>query len=139
MKVLIPVDGSESAQAMLEWASRMLNKSDASIYLLTVISDAMTAEYKLEEALQVLDAAKSQMEAQGATVAKSEYMTGDPVERICQYADDENVDQILLGSHGRSGLAKVLLGSVSEGVLERCGRPVFIYRPQIEKMAGHRM
>lgn len=138
MKVLLPVDGSEFSQATLDWAVRFLDK-ETEYYLLTVISDTMVAEYKLEDATQVLDGAKAYLEKQGGRVVKSEYLTGDPVKRICQAADDLEVDQVLVGSHGRSGIAKVLLGSVSEGVLAHCRKPVFIYRQRQDQMAGNRM
>lgn len=133
MRVLIAVDGSQSSQQTLEWAASVLNHQSNSYCLLTVISEPMIAEYKLEDALKALEEAKAYLERQGCRVEKAEYMTGDPVQRICQYADDEAMDQVLVGSHGRSGLGKVLLGSVSEGVLEQCQKPVFIYRTRSVK------
>lgn len=128
MKVLIPVDGSESAQATLEWAVHTLDKQNNRFVLLVVIADPMIAEYEVEDGAKVLHQARQYLEANGATVLKSEYVQGDPVESICRYAEEEGMDQILIGSHGRSGVAKLLLGSVSEGVLERSKVPVFVYR-----------
>jgi nucleotide-binding universal stress UspA family protein len=128
MKILIPVDGSENSNYMIDWACQAFHKENNEIYLFTVISDPLLTEYRLEDAVAVLAKAKNKLESCGFQVKKAEYLTGDPVQRICQYADDEAVDQVLLGSHGRSGLAKALLGSVSEGVLEHCNHSVFIYR-----------
>ena len=127
MKVLLPVDGSENSRETLAWASTQLCK-DVEFYLLTVISEPMVAEYKVEDAKHVLDEARAALEASGCRVEKSEYITGDPVKSICKAADDFGVDQVLMGSHGRSGLARMLLGSVSEGVLEHCSKPVIINR-----------
>lgn len=139
MKILIPVDGSENSNRTLDWATSILHQDNSRFYLLTVLTDSVAPDAKLPEALAVLDEARNRLERAGFTVDKSEYMTGDPIRSICRYAEDENVDQILMGSHGRSGLAKVLLGSVSEGVLEHAKRPVFIYRHHQEQMAGSRL
>ena len=136
MKVLLPVDGSDSAQATLEWAVTTLDRSTNEFVLLTVISDPMIAEYEIEDATKVLHDAKAFLTERGATVLKSEYVQGDPVDGICRYAEESGIDQILLGSHGRSGVAKLLLGSVSEGVLEKAKVPVFIYR-NIQKKPAH--
>ena len=139
MKILMPVDGSQIGDYTIEWACRVFKDSSNEFYLLSVISEPMIAEYKLEDALQALENAKRKLEACGLRVVKSEYMIGHPVERICRYAEDEAVDQVLMGSHGRSGLTKVLLGSVSEGVLEQCKRPVFIYRHHLDALAASQL
>ncbi|HEY9686868.1 MAG TPA: universal stress protein [Coleofasciculaceae cyanobacterium] len=136
MKILISVDGSENSNYMVEWACQVFHKENNEFYLFTVISEPMLTEYKLEDAVAILAKAKDKLESCGFQVKKAEYMTGDPAQRICQYADDEAVDQVLMGSHGRSGLAKVLLGSVSEAVLEHCNQSVFIYRHYLNVLAN---
>ena len=139
MKILIPVDGSASSKATLSWATSILSKENAEFYLLAVLSDPMLAEYKLEEASQALFEGKQTLENQGFRVVKTEYVSGDPVVRICQFVDEEGIDQVLMGSHGRRGLAKMLMGSVSQGVLECCKKPVFIYRHHQDQMSGNRL
>jgi nucleotide-binding universal stress UspA family protein len=51
---------------------------------------------------------------------------GKPARAILEYASDHDVDQIVLGSHGRSGITRTLLGSVAETVTRRAGVPVTI-------------
>jgi len=51
---------------------------------------------------------------------------GNPVRAILEYADDHDTDQIVMGSHGRSGLNRALLGSVAETVTRRARIPVTI-------------
>lgn len=128
MKILIPIDGSESAIATMKWAANTLDKSNTTYYLLCVVDDPMIAEYEIKDALRILEDGKTLLEDAGCTVEKAEFVEGSPANRICAYADDMNVDQVLIGSHGRSGLAKVFLGSVSSEVLERCNKPVFLFR-----------
>ncbi len=128
MKVLIPIDGSDASEATLKWAVQTLDKKANEFVLLSVVADPMIAEYEVEDAKEMLQEAKTYLEGHGARVVKAGYIQADPIEGICQFAIDEHADQILLGSHGRSGLSKLLMGSVSEGVLEKAKVPVFIYR-----------
>ena len=100
-------------------------------HLLEVIAtlpDAFTAEYDLSDATETLHQAKRALEEQGCTVTTIVARMGDITEQICAYAEEANVDQVILGSHGRTGLIKLLLGSVSSAVMERCKRPVMIHR-----------
>ncbi|MBX2861564.1 MAG: universal stress protein [Vampirovibrio sp.] len=132
MKVLIPIDGSKCSQNTLAWAAQSLNKEQTQFVLIHIIPsgipELVTEVYQVEDALKVLDDARTYLTAQGLNVLATEYLEGDPVESICRMAEDLNVDQVLMGSHGRSGLIKMLLGSVSSGVMEKCKKPVFIYR-----------
>jgi nucleotide-binding universal stress UspA family protein len=68
------------------------------------------------------------MEQQGCQVIDASCMIGDIAKTICDYASQMNIDQIIVGSHGRTGLAKLLMGSVSSEVLEKCKCPVTIHR-----------
>lgn len=128
MKILIPLDGSDSSTSTLKWASKTLDKTATEYYLLSVVDDPMIAEYEIQDATKILEAGKALLEAAGCKVAKAEYVMGSPPNRICDYADEMDVDQVLVGSHGRTGLAKVFLGSVSSAVLEHCNKPVFLFR-----------
>lgn len=132
MKVLLPLDGSEPAQTTLKWALEILSAQSTELFILTVIPKAnpeiFNEAYEVENALAVLSHAKEAAAQSGFTVAKAEYMIADPAEAICQYATDESVDQILMGSHGRTALGEVLFGSVSKAVFEHAKQPVFVYR-----------
>jgi nucleotide-binding universal stress UspA family protein len=129
MKVLIPLDGSDCSKATLEWATNTLDKN-TQYYLVSVVADPthMIVEYEIQDANRYLTEGHEILKNAGCKVEKTEYVIGDAVEMICRYADEENVDQVLMGSHGRTGIAKVFLGSVSSAVLEHCNKPVFLYR-----------
>lgn len=132
MKVLIPIDGSECSTATLQWAANTLDKAVTEFHLLHVIPrgipELVTEEYQIEDALTLLHEAEATLKAAGCRVGGHEYTEGDPVHEICDHADAIGADQVLMGSHGRTGLAKILLGSISSGVLEHCRRPVFIFK-----------
>ena len=53
-------------------------------------------------------------------------LSGSPVRAIVKYADEQQADLIVIGSHGRGAISRLLLGSVAHGVLHLAGRPVFV-------------
>lgn len=131
MKVLLPIDASDNAQQTMTWASGFLSPEKAIIYLLHVIElipDMPRTQYELDQAHELLDKAKAFMASQGFKVADATYIIEEPVRAITDYADEIGVDQIILGSHGRHGLQKLLMGSVSERVFREARQPVLIYR-----------
>ena len=130
MKLLLPLDGSDCAHGTLEWAAKTFDP-DAEYYLLYVIPvlpDLNAMEFDIVDAMAVLKKARTELQRQGCTVANAEYVLGDTVAQICAFADEMDVDQVVIGTHGRTGLSRLLMGSVGTGVLERCKRPVVLFR-----------
>lgn len=131
MKILLPVDGSECAMQTLNWVSETFRKEDTVYYLLFVIPvlpDLNTVEFDIVDATEMLRHMSDRLKRAGCRVERAEYILGDTVEQICRHADELEVDQIVLGSHGRTGLSKLLMGSTSIKVLERSRKPVTIHR-----------
>lgn len=134
MKVLIPVDGSEQSLYTIKAASRFLNKETSRIFLFTVrvpvaTELAWTLMEDEEAALSILNKAKLEAQVMGLKVEKAEFTSYfSPAAAICEYATEMEADMIVIGSHGYQGLAKFLLGSVSEGVLREAKQPVIIVR-----------
>ena len=60
---------------------------------------------------------------------------GEPAPAIARLAESEDVDVIVMGTHGRSGLTRVLMGSVAEAVVRRATCPVVTYRQPSKKLA----
>lgn len=140
-KILLPIDGSDAALETLQWVSATYAKETTEYYLLYVIhilQELPMANVEVEDALKALDIAREQLGKTGCRVAKSEYVVSgeDAAKVICRCADDLGVDQVVIGSHGRTGLAKLLLGSVSSGVLEHCKKPVLVHRNKARIPAG---
>jgi nucleotide-binding universal stress UspA family protein len=138
MRILLPIDGSECSERTLLWAAETFDRQNTEYYLLFVIPvlpDLNTVEYDIMDATAMLKSAKSRMARLGCHVARAEYLLGDVVDQICRYAQEIHADQIVIGTHGRSGLAKLLLGSVSIRVLERCPCNVTVYR-NVERQAA---
>jgi nucleotide-binding universal stress UspA family protein len=55
-------------------------------------------------------------------------ITGDPAHAVVRLAKDENVDMIVIGTHGRTGLSRMLMGSVAEAIVRRAECPVLTYK-----------
>lgn len=137
--VLLPIDGSESAQDMVSWFANLFPASQFTVSLLQVVptvGELPVEPYEIEYATKSLDQAKTTLSQKGFTIGHSEYIMGDPADSICTVAENYNVDQIILGSHGRSGLFKTLLGSVSSKVLEKAKRPVIVYKSPVKATAN---
>jgi nucleotide-binding universal stress UspA family protein len=133
MKILLPVDESQACKNTLQWAASFLDSKSAELYLVHAIELALgvpMVDIDFKEAQAILDTARQTLEARGFKVVKANYVVGSATESICQFANDEQVDQIIIGSHSRNTLAKAFMGSISEGVFKRAKQPVLIYRNQ---------
>jgi len=131
-RILVPLDGSAMAEAVLPHVERVLAKPESEIILLRVtellFADGVPPlEPLIDEAQQYLKGVYNRMSALEARVrARIEH--GMPVRTILRVAEEEGATLIAMASHGRSGLARVLLGSVSEGVVRSSGVPLYLVR-----------
>jgi len=140
--ILVPVDGSECALQALDRAVDLAATYDATLHVVTVADVRITfggsefdfdaahvleyaeqrGEHVIDEALDRLDDLDTDLPTESAVV------TGIPDEEILSYAEDNGIDVIVMGTHGRSGLDRVLLGSVTERVIRRSPVPVLTVR-----------
>lgn len=130
MRILLPIDGSEPVTQTMKWVSEIFPSDQTQYHLLYVcriVPDMLwnAVEFDMDEFLQK---AKVQLQRNGCQVEKIEYLFGDPAHQICEYAENYPVDLVVIGSHGESGIAKILLGSTSSTILEHCKKPVIVYR-----------
>lgn len=63
---------------------------------------------------------------------------GDPAGEVVRIAGDEQCEMIVMGTHGRTGLTRLLMGSVAEQIVRRAPCPVLIYREAAERLAATR-
>jgi nucleotide-binding universal stress UspA family protein len=141
-RILVPVDGSEQAHEACEFVTREF--PDAEMVLLHVINPA-EAGYSAQasipsfseewydqqhaEAEALFEDVTENVEATGVGLDVTTAIdVGKPVAAIVEYAEENDVDQIVMGSHGRSGMSRVLLGSVAETVVRRSPVPVTVVR-----------
>ncbi|NGM68400.1 universal stress protein [Natronolimnobius sp. AArcel1] len=139
--VLVPVDGSPAAEHALEYAREQF--PDVTLTLLYVMNPMVDYSRRQsypgytgdDEFSNERDRGEAILEAtaesipDGVTV-ETALEAGDPARTIVSYADDHDCSQIVIGSHGRDGLARFLLGSVAETVVRRSAVPVTVVRPE---------
>jgi nucleotide-binding universal stress UspA family protein len=139
-RILVPVDGSEQAMSACQWA--MDEFPDAELVLLHVINPA-DAGYSAQASIpsfseEWFEKAKDEAEDlfeeirndanSHEIVVTSDTTVGKPSRAIVEYADENDIDQIVMGSHGRSGVSRILLGSVAESVVRNSSIPVTVTR-----------
>jgi universal stress protein A len=143
-RILVPTDLSEFSKHALRYGCEFANRFNAELHLLTVVQDvvAMVPEPGMAfpapgEYLQELQQASSQaLESltdttwlRGVSVVRH-VRVGTPFLEIVRYAKETAIDLIVLGTHGRTGLAHVLLGSTAEKVVRKSPCPVLTVRPE---------
>ena len=134
--ILLPTDGSDAADAAVENAISLAAKYDSTLHVLYV---ADTTEYSTvtfeddvvdpleQEGEGVVDGVVQRADAEGV-VARGVVMQGGVFETIQNYVADEGIDAIVMGTHGRRGLGRALLGSVTERVVRTSDVPVLTVR-----------
>lgn len=139
--IVVAVDASEAAQAALRHAKEIAKAFSAKIILVNIVDVTKllaVAGYETPypvDAIQVMrDDAKVILGGAATECASDGIATaeltgeGDAVDEILAIAKREKADLIALGTHGRSGLSRIFLGSVAEGVLRRAEVPVLVVR-----------
>ncbi|WP_276250642.1 universal stress protein [Haloarcula rara] len=132
--VLLPTDGSEGTRAAVEHAIDHARQYDAALHVLYVVDARIgvaretTPEVIFEEledqGRRAIESVQSQ--ARGADVETIEGVVarGDPHQAILDYAAAEDIDLVVMGTHGRTGLDHYLVGSVTEKVVRLSDVPV---------------
>jgi len=143
-KILLPTDFTEGALAALPYAANMAKSFGAKLYVLHVIYD-MSAASGLHVPHVSLDAMYEELKKGsekeigkfGAEMLKefkdveTRVVMGVPYEEILNFARDNGIDIIIMGTHGRSGLDRVIFGSTAEKVVRNAQCPVLTVRSRI--------
>jgi nucleotide-binding universal stress UspA family protein len=164
-KIILTHDGSELASLAIPHAAAVASACNAEIVLLRIIpsaqqdaaamSIAMTpsdmggaipidgtgeaavkmAKEDKRRATQELEKIKVNLEESGVKKVTLKVVEGSPQPDIVAFAKDEHCDAIVMSTHGRSGLGRVLLGSVTDYVVRHARCPVFVVPPHTERVA----
>lgn len=149
--LLVPVDGSPLSKQALEFA---LEEYDAASIVALHVLDPTDPGYSSateidvrneprhgsdewyeradEEEKRIFEDAR-ELAADTDADLETERAVGDPAREIVDYAEDHEIDQIVMGSHGRTGATRLLLGSVAELVVRRSPVPVTVVRDETER------
>lgn len=139
-QILIATDGSETAKEAADFGMEMVGCSGAKVYAVYVIEttpyrsvplDQIWSKETLDEFERVGHEATSYIEKIGKAVGaevESRVLKGNPAEKILSFAEDNNIDMIIVGSLGKSGYERVLVGSVSDKIIRHAKVPVLVVR-----------
>lgn len=139
-KILVPIDGSHTSNQALDQALRLAKEGQAQVRLMHCIDElSMLSAYEFSgELIQQARQAGQKILQDGQAAAQKQGVTADTllVDRVGQrlghsVADavgDWGADLVVVGSHGRRGIGRVLLGSGSEQIVHTCPVPVLLVR-----------
>jgi nucleotide-binding universal stress UspA family protein len=152
-QILVPLDGSENSERALPHAQELARISGATLHLIQVVSHSeeldmargggysfLAAEYsqdlaqeyiaaRLNRAGEYLKEAAMRLDARGIK-AETAVKEGAAAENIIQYAQENGIDLIIMGTRGQGGIQRFLLGSTTDWVLRTGHLPVLVVPPE---------
>lgn len=124
-RLLVPLDGSALAERTLGIVRAIARRSPCEITLLNVLNE----REPIPDAARYLDECRRALEETTDAVVRYHLMEGDAAERIVGFAEDHRSSLIVMATHGRTGIGRLVRGSVTEAVLRRASAPVLAANP----------
>jgi nucleotide-binding universal stress UspA family protein len=133
--ILVPIDGSEGVRRAAEHAAAIAERFGSTVHLLYVADtthvnvsaqslDLKTVREAMREKGQEATAAAAELVERAGVTATTAVESGSTPKTILEYADDHDVDLVVMGTHGSKGLERWLIGSVAERVVRDAEMPV---------------
>lgn len=136
-QILLPTDGSDAVAPAVETALDVARTYGATLHVLYVVEPPASASGAIggatsmddvlegieQEGRQAIEEVVDRTEAQGVET-ETAVQRGNPRDDILAYAENHEIDLIVIGTHGRTGVKRTLLGSVSETVVRHSDVPV---------------
>jgi nucleotide-binding universal stress UspA family protein len=136
-RILLPTDGSAGIARAIEHAGELARVHDATVHALYVIDATSFTGLPMETSF---DGIRAVLESEGETAleqverllddvpVETEAVEGTPSTEIVRHTRERDVDLVVMGTHGRGGLDRLLLGSVAERVVRKSRVPVITVR-----------
>jgi len=142
-KILFPVDMSKVSPKLVEFALTMAQRFSAELHVINVtrplLAQSPGLAFSSEEIKQIRERYYSKAAEQldefvqthlgGYAPLKTAHLRGDPAEGILRYIKDNGISLVVMGTHGRKGLDKILFGSVAQRVVQMSPAPVLTINP----------
>jgi nucleotide-binding universal stress UspA family protein len=130
-RILVPTDGTPGSEKAVRNALEIATRFDAALYAVSVVeADGKRSLKKrssrselVETAEQALDDVRREVEPRGLEVT-TRLLEGKPGEQILRFIDQHDIDLVVMGTHGRQGFDRYLLGSITERVVREADVPV---------------
>jgi nucleotide-binding universal stress UspA family protein len=140
---MVPLDGSEFGRHAIPWALAIAEPAGARVDLVHVLTPPYDLGVPESDKLVLAEAIDSQRTATEQRLGdladrlrlgtgiqfSSAVVDGNTADALLRYTEDSAIDLIVMTTHGRSGLARAVLGSISDQVVRRSRRPVLLVRP----------
>ncbi|WP_135854231.1 universal stress protein [Halorussus salinus] len=136
--ILLPYDDSDGASEVLHHAAEIAHWSDATIHLLYVadtardsvtVVEGQTVDGLVQQGEEIVEEAEKTLETLGVSY-ETDIVQGNPAPTIADYAERYDQDLVVMPTHGREGVSRYLIGSVSEKVVRLSSVPVLTVRMQ---------
>ena len=141
-KILFPLDLTENSSKILPYALSISDKYNSLIYLLHVVQDLNKwgklyvphpsmdkfQEEAIEGAKKAMDRV-CEKQLQSCPNFQKRVVSGNTVDEILKVIESEDIDLLIMGTHGRKGLEHTIFGSVAEKVVKKSPAPVLIINP----------
>jgi nucleotide-binding universal stress UspA family protein len=140
--ILFPIDFSEHSEKVFPFAFDMAQKFDARLHFLFVARDisylttiAVSRDRLLNTVAEIARAGEERMQAfcdkelSDFPNYECKVVTGNPAEKIVEFVSEKGIDMIVMGTHGRKGLDRTLMGSVADYVIRNADVPVVTVNP----------
>lgn len=134
-KILFPTDFSHTGDAALSMATALARDNGAKLYIVHVQEPPAfygggemyygMLDPSTDELIKMLEKVKPN---DPNVPYEQRLLSGDPAGALVEFAENEKIDLIVLGTHGRSGLSRLLMGSVAEAVVRRAPCPVLTFK-----------
>ena len=138
-RILFPTDFSHTGDKALAMAESLARDSGAKIFIVhveeppTAYGGGEMYYGMLEPDLDHLKELLSKVKPKDLALAYEQHMvTGEPADAIARFAEEHNIDMIVMGTHGRTGVIRLLMGSVAEAVVRRSKCAVLTVKPADE-------
>ncbi|WP_396611429.1 universal stress protein [Haloferax sp. S1W] len=135
--ILVPADGSRPSEVALDRAIDLAERMGATLHIVYVVDERVLHATQLDagglkrgyeaEGERIVSESAEEAEAAGLEVVTA-VEHGTPHRAILDYIDDAGIDLVVMGTHGRRGVERYLIGSVTERVLRLSDAPVFTIR-----------
>lgn len=135
-KILVPTDGSEGTRGAVEHAIDLATTYDAALHTIYVVDTNVGIDASIPGTLDAfeeagenaIDEVIQQAEAAGVETTVGTVVQGTPHQALLEYVEEHEIDLVVMGTHGRTGLDRYLLGSVTEKVVRLSDVPVLTVR-----------
>jgi len=141
-RILFPTDFSHASDAALPLATALARDSGATLLIIHV--QEPTPAYAMGELYygvpeptqhQLREMLEAIVPNDPTVLFEHHLVLGEPAKRLVRFAKEQNVDLIVMGTHGRRALSRLVMGSVAEAVVRRAPCPVLTFKPTAKRLA----